>query len=169
MSQERSIRSTFESWCNWRWWKLLVQGNKLRGYIVSRSSWIFLYDCMRYITNWSVSIWVWIKASKQHDYLTTTQMEISGTWQTEVEVIALGTLLKTTIAIYYHPPGAKVHFSFVLWCWHINMHLFSQYLETILTVSRLSQVACNFPSCNQYVPSCFLVVHYLSFTRSALH
>ena len=41
------------------------------------------------------------------DYLTTTQMEISGTWGTEVEVIALVTLLKTTIAIYYHPPGAK--------------------------------------------------------------
>ena len=36
------------------------------------------------------------------DYLTTTQMEISGTWGTEVEVIALATLLKTTIAIYYH-------------------------------------------------------------------
>ena len=41
------------------------------------------------------------------DNLTATQMEISGTWGTEVEVIALATLLKTTIAIYYHPPGAK--------------------------------------------------------------
>ena len=42
------------------------------------------------------------------DYLTTNQMEISGTWGTEVEVIALATLFKTTIAIYSHPPGAKV-------------------------------------------------------------
>ena len=41
------------------------------------------------------------------DYLMTTQMEVSGVWGTEVEVIALATLLKTTIAIYYHPPGAK--------------------------------------------------------------
>ena len=42
------------------------------------------------------------------DYLTTTQMEISGTWGTEVEVTAQATLLKTITAICYHPPGAKV-------------------------------------------------------------
>ena len=79
------------------------------------------------------------------DYLTTTQMEISGTWGTEVEVIALATLSKTTIAIYYYPPGAKVPL------WHHYSPLCSDadtsictILETILTVSRLSQVVCNF-------------------------
>ena len=79
------------------------------------------------------------------DYLITTQMEISGMWGTETEVTALATLLKTTID---HPPGAKVPL------WHhysplysdadtSNMYLFI--LETILTVSRLLQVVCNFP------------------------
>ena len=53
------------------------------------------------------------------DYLTTTQMEISGTWGTEVEVITLATLLQTTTAIFYHPPGAKVPL------WHLYSSLCS--------------------------------------------
>ena len=78
------------------------------------------------------------------EYLTTTQMEISGTWGTEVEVIALSTLLQTTtIAIYYHHQGANVpvwHHYFLL-CSEadISKKIFCTILETILTVSRLSQ------------------------------
>ena len=107
------------------------------------------------------------------DYLTTTQMEISGMWGTEVEVIALATLLKTTITILLvqkYLSGITI-----LLCALMLTHQFvfiCTILETILTVSRLSQVVCNFhfmqSACTASV-FFFFVVHYLSYTRSALH
>ena len=110
------------------------------------------------------------------DYLTTTQMEISGTWGTEVEVIALATLLKTTIAIYYHPPGAKVPL------WHhysplcsdadtsicIYLHNTGNHFNHVKTVT--SGVKLSFHAISMYyICFFFFVVHYLSYTRSALH
>ena len=140
-------------------------GNKLRGYIVSRSSCIFSYVYMwylqtdlyqsefesRHLNNMNVS-----------DYLTTTQMEISGTWGTEVEVIALSTLLKTAIAIYYHPPGCKSTSLVSLFSLCSDVTTFiCTILETILTVSRLSQVVFNFPFMQSvHATSCYLVEHF---------
>ena len=44
-----------------------------------------------------------LKKKSLTQYLTTSQMETSGTWGTE---IAVATLLEITIAMYYPPPGA---------------------------------------------------------------
>ena len=81
---------------------------------------------------------------------------MSGTWGAEIEVIALATLLKTTIAIYYHPPGA-----YALMLTHQYVFICT-ILEIILTMSRLSQVVCNFPFMQSVCTTlCILVVHYI--------
>lgn len=42
-----------------------------------------------------------------NDYIQQAQMDKLGTWGTDVEIIALATLLSTRIAIYYRPPSSE--------------------------------------------------------------
>ena len=80
-------------------------------------------------------------------YLITTQMEISGMWGTEIEVIALATLLNTPIANYYHPPGAKVPL------WHHYSPLCSDADTSVcIYLHNTGNHFVIFLSCNQYVP-----------------
>ena len=76
------------------------------------------------------------------EYLIITQMEMSGMWGTEIEVIALATLLKTTVAIYYQPPGAKVplwhHYSPLCSDADTYMYLFAQYWKPFNCVKTVA-------------------------------
>ena len=88
-------------------------------------------------------------------------MEIFGTWGTEVEVIALATLLKTAIAIYYHLLVQKYLSGItILLCALMLTHQFG-FICTIL------ETMCK--DCHKWCVTFISCIRYLSYNRSRKH